>query len=78
MTPAQRAEVYVRTTRKLNAIRDDLEAIKQAEMNDEVPGGRFTLRHLDVALDAIWRAETDYRGIALGFLRRAGQQPPLF
>ena len=78
MKPNERAELYVRITRKLAVMRQDLTEIHEAEANGALPGGIWTNLRLCQAIDAVTRIEADYRGIAMGHLQRAGRQAPLF
>ena len=78
MKPSDRAVQYVTITRKLSVMRDDLEALRNAECDGDAPGGVHTQVRLCDALHILGQIEADYRAIAFGHLSRAGKQPPLF
>ena len=78
MNPLERARLYVRVTRKLSVMRDDLIDLRESEHLGNLPGGIWTANRLQNAIDIVGKVEADYRAIAVRHLKRAGQQPPLF
>ena len=74
MKPSDKATMYVRLTRKIQTMREDLEDMRDI-VTDEGDDGELDY---SVSIEALRRLEVSMRTDAMGWLEVLGRQPPLF